>query len=195
MTMPVRFLAAALALLALCADARAADAPAGATASPNACAIDRSRLLAQDLDTFDQGPDGWRGVLSAGDLCVADLIADYRKTHPEVRDNPDSYLLYWHEGQYRAFAGQYQQAQALFEQSRMPPDHPIGRMWNLYVDGSVAFLRQDRPALLKARTALAALPPETYRPMPQPMNLDVLDGLIGCLGKSYTEAYGQACRR
>ncbi|WBS01814.1 hypothetical protein OU994_26705 [Pseudoduganella sp. SL102] len=183
-------LAMIMALLLLCGHARAADAKPGASD----CAIDWARYMAQDLNTFDQGADGFRGVISAGDLCVADLIASYRKANPAVLDNPDAYLLYWHEGQYRAFAGQSERAQELFGQSRMR-DGPAADMWNLYVDGSVAFLRQDRPALLEARAALAALPPETYRPIPRPMNLDVLDGLIGCFGKPYAEAYGAACRQ
>lgn len=186
----MRFLALILALLPLCGPARAADAKPGASD----CAIDRNGFMTQDLNAFDQGPDGFRSVISAGDLCVAELIADYRNANPAVLEHPDSYLLYWHEGQYRAFAGQTQRAQELFERSRMHGG-PAAGMWNLYVDGSVAFLRQDRPALLEAREALAALPPETYHPIPRPMNLDVLDGLIGCFGKPYADAYGATCRQ
>lgn len=168
-----------------------------ASAADN-CAFDRSKLLAQDLHTFDQSENGLHGLNTKHpgcDAALADLVADYRKAHPEVLKSGNSYLLYWHEGQYRASAGQYPQAEELFEQSRLPAGAAFA-MWNLYVDATVAFVRQDRPALLKAHAKLAGLPPEAYAPDPKPMNLDVVAGLVRCFGRSYTEAYGSpACRK
>jgi hypothetical protein len=68
------------------------------------------------------------------------------------------------------------------------------------VDATIAFLRGDRPALLAARTALAALPrPADFAPrdvqgrpvaMNWPPNLNVVDGLLACFGRPYAEAYG-----
>jgi hypothetical protein len=159
----------------------------GMAADANAaCAFDRAAMLAQDLDTFDQGPDGWRR-LERESACVgiaADLIADYREAHPELRQHFDSYLLTWHEGQLRASSGQNEQAAALFAQSRLTQE-PMFQGWNLYVDGTLAFLRKDGEGLRRARDGVAALA--------EPVNLDVLDGLLRCIDKPYSEAYGP-CR-
>ncbi|WP_338763588.1 hypothetical protein [Massilia sp. METH4] len=160
--------------------------PQPAQAADAECAFDRAAMLAQDLASFDQGPDGWR-KLERKPACVgvaADLIADYRSAHPELRQHFDAYLLYWHEGQVRAVVGQYAQAEPLFAKSRLPQE-PMFQAWNLYVDGTLAFLRKDGDALRRARDGVASLA--------QPLNLDVLDGLLRCLDKSYSEAYGP-CR-
>ena len=73
-----------------------------------------------------------------------------------------------------------------------------------YVDASVAFLRQDREALLAARARLVALPvpeyfaraAERYRanypdlpPLSWPLNLNKVDGFIACFDRPYREAY------
>jgi hypothetical protein len=162
----------------------------------DACAFDRSRLLTQDLATFDQSPQGWRELALKGAVChreTADLIAEYRKLRPEVMNtNINSYLLYWHEGQTRAFMGDNQQAEGLFKQSRVP-HIPAFKAWNIYVNATIAFLNRDREALLKARTRLAELPPESDKPGSKPMNLDVVDGLLRCFDRSYADAYA-ACR-
>jgi hypothetical protein len=162
----------------------------------DACAFDRSKLLTQDLVTFDQSPQGWRELEFKGAAChreTADLIAEYRKLRPEVmKTNINSYLLYWHEGQTRAFMGDYQQARALFEQSRVP-QIPAFKAWNIYADASIAFLDRDRGALLKARAKLAQIPPEAGKPDAKPMNLDVVDGLVRCFDRSYADAYS-TCR-
>jgi len=114
----------------------------------------------------------------------------------------------------RASAGQYEQAIPLLEAARKPVEQdPAG--WNYYVDATLAFLRQDNPALLAAQERLAAvaypegtgMPPlkdgyfETPTPAGQPTmkmrwppNIEVVDGLVACFGKPYTEAYGTSCR-
>jgi hypothetical protein len=157
-------------------------------------------MLALSRRAFDQDlQGGWRAV-SARDGCIAaaaDLIRDYRERH-RLNDT----ILFWHEGQLRASDGQTEAASALFERSRKEPADAFG--WNQYVDATIAFLRNDRPALLAARASLAGLPrPSGFEPRdPQgrpislswPMNLDVVDGLIACFGRSYREAYGPACR-
>jgi hypothetical protein len=172
--------------------ALAAEPQSGA----DTCAFDQSKLLSQDLATFDQSPQGWRELAFKGAAChqeTADLIAEYRKLRPEVmKTNINSYLLYWHEGQTRAFMGENQQARGLFEQSRVP-HIPVFKAWNIYVDATVAFLDRDRDALLNARTRLAELPPEAGKPGSKPMNLDVVDGLVRCFDRSYADAYS-ACR-
>ncbi len=159
------------------------------------CAYDRGRLMALDQQAFDQDMQGGWRVLAREPACVgvaADLIRDYREAH-----HLSATILYWHEGQMRAEAGQYEAAIALFDRSRHPEPDAFG--WNIYVDASIAFLRADRPALLRARAALAALPrPADFEPrdpsgrplnLTWPMNLHVVDALIRCFGQSYASAY------
>ncbi|MDR7193753.1 hypothetical protein [Luteimonas terrae] len=113
-----------------------------------------------------------------------------------------------------AQAGRNAEAIALLATTRKPADQdPAG--WNHYLDATVAFLGGDHAALAQARASLAAQPyPDTpgmpplvdgYLEMPTqpglppmrmrwPPNLDVVDGLLRCFGRSYAEAYGPTCR-
>lgn len=173
------------------------------TASPPDCGVDRSALLALDQDAFDQDPKGgWRAVASQPGckLVAADLLRDYRIAHPQT-ERPT--ILYWHEGQLRAMAGDAHSAVPLFERARMETD-AFG--WNAYVDATIAFLQGDRARLEAARESLAAIPlPPNWeklvadqaklgRRIAWPPNLEVVDGLIACFGRSYEEAYGSRCR-
>jgi hypothetical protein len=173
-----------------------ASAIATFSASPD-CSFDREALLALDYQAFDQdSKGGWRALAQKGcNRAAADLIRDWREHH---RDN--GYMLFWHEGQSRAFSGDYRAAIGLFEKSRRPPgEDQIG--WNFYVDGSVAFLRGDLPKLRVARVRLTRVPkPLEWDGMrgtdgkllnaSWPVNLNVLDGFIRCWGKRYSDAYG-----
>lgn len=187
-------------LLAACCPVRAA--------APD-CTHDRERLLALDEDAFDQDMrGGWRplGGRPGCELAAADLLRDYRARHGSTAG-----ILFWHEGQLRAFAGQRAQAATLMEASRRAPGVPDGGGWNPYLDATVAYLRGDRAAFDAARARLAALPPvaeagvkdgvmETDLPdgskmrMRWPPNIDVVDGLGKCFDKPYGEAYSMACR-
>ncbi len=167
------------------------------------CHYDRAAMLALEQRAFDQDmTGGWRGLSNRGCTAeAADLLRDWRSAHPS--DGPDAGILFWHEGQLRAEMGQTAQAIALFERSRKPVEKDRTWGWNLYVDGSIAFLRGDRAGLERARAALAVLPkppelanmvgpdgkPTTVR---WPMNLHVLDGFLRCWGQSYHDAYGCA---
>ncbi len=131
--------------------------------SPTAtCDYDRSSMLALDQSKFDQDlTGGWRQIAYAGcDVEAADLIRDWRTARQSQAG-----ILFWHEGQLRANAGQTSRAIALFKRSRKSKSEDAGFGWNLYVDGSVAFLRGDRNGLKAARTKLAALPrPAEFSP-------------------------------
>jgi hypothetical protein len=171
-----------------------------AGAAPAPCIADRERLLALDPRAFDQDLEGgWRAVALREECqsAAADLIRDYRRLHG-LSDS----ILYWHEGQLRALAGETKAAIALFERSRKGPGDRFG--WDAYVDATIAFLRHDRRALMAARESLARLPrPADFDPrdpqghplrMAWPVNLDVVDGFIACFGRTYVQAYGPACR-
>jgi len=111
-------------------------------------------------------------------------------------------------------ANQYDRAIPLLEGARKPADQDDAG-WNLYVDATVAFLRHDKSKLMDARRQLAAVPfPENagYPPLKDgvlelptnpgqpgmrmrwPVNIDVVDGLIACFEKPYSEAYSSSCR-
>jgi hypothetical protein len=153
-------------------------------------------MLALSLSDFDQDMEGgWRKI-AYDDECVAiaaDLIRDYRESK-----GLSAYLLYWHEGQLRASAGQTGRAVGLFQLSYKPPETDQ-EGWNFYVDATIAFLKKDQTALLGARERLASLPrPKDFAPrdpegrpvaISWPMNLHVVDAMIRCFGRSYDEAY------
>jgi hypothetical protein len=172
----------------------AAALAAAPAAAP--CTYDRDRLLSLDQKAFDQDLEGgWRAL--ANDprcwIAAADLLREYRQAH-----HSNDSILFWHEGQLRANAGQTDAAIALFEQSRAKQRDPVG--WNLYVDGTIAFLRHDRAGLQAARDKLAAVPkPADFHPVDPsgkpvaiawPPNLNVLDGLLICFDRPYAVAYG-----
>jgi hypothetical protein len=159
------------------------------------CVYDRDSMLSLDEEAFDQTINGGWRALAQKPQCervAADLIRDYRQTH-----HSSAPMLFWHEGQLRADVGQTEQAVALFDNSRRKNDKSG---WDLYVDGTIAFLKHDRPSLLKARQSLATLPrPSDWAPilldghlveLPWPENLNVLDGLLKCFDRPYQEAYG-----
>ncbi|WEJ99810.1 MAG: hypothetical protein P0Y59_23410 [Candidatus Sphingomonas phytovorans] len=164
------------------------------------CAYDRAAMLALDEKQFDQDiAGGWRLLASSGcDAEGADLIRLWREAHENTAG-----ILYWHEGQLRAKSGQTKAAISLFERSRRTPAEDAGFGWNLYVDGTIAFLRNDRQAAETARNQLASLPrPPSFSPVGPdgkpmmvawPPNLNVLDGFLSCWGRPYKEAY--SCTR
>lgn len=189
---------------------------AGCASSParDNCSYDRKALLSLDEQAFDQdltsGGGGWRKLSRTPgcELAAADLLSAYRAAHPAA-----SSLLAWHEGQVRASANQYSMAIPLLASHRKDPSNDWAG-WNHYVDATVAFLKGDKGALLRARDRLADvlypndadMPPfkDGHMEIPVqegqppirvrwPPNIDVVDGLVKCFGKPYSEAYG-ACR-
>ena len=168
------------------------------------CTYDRPAVLALNEEAFDQDViGGWRRLDDAGCTeAAADLIRDWRLAH--TADVRRRFLSFWHEGQLRAKAGQTALALALFDRSYKSPADDGRYGWNYYVDGSMAFLRRDRPAFDLAFSRLAALPrPADFDPtgpdgkpmaVSWPPNLGVLEGFRRCWGQAYRSAYAQACR-
>jgi hypothetical protein len=133
-----------------------AATPAGAVPPAN-CGYD-PRILDLDQNAFDQDmAGGWR-ALSARPGCAsaaADLIRAYRlRGHANFPS-----LLLWHEAQLRATAGETAKAIHLMNASRHPPNQAgLDDGWNHYVDATIAFLGNDRAALLAARASLLRMP-------------------------------------
>jgi hypothetical protein len=135
------------------------------------------------------------------------LIALYRRAHP----NPDQFSwrsMLHHEAQVRASSGDTNQALALLREV-LPLE--IEPAMIAYREAEIAFLERDLPALQAARAKLAATPePSNWALLKErvraqrgdeaadslvwPSNLDVVDGLINCFDRPYTEAYSYACR-
>ena len=163
------------------------------------CTYNRSQLMSLDQHSFDQDMDGGWRALAKKDECLviaADLIRDYRELH----GSDFTAILFWHEGQLRATAGDSSAAITLFERSRLPPDVSPG--WNEYVDATIAFLKKDRSSFDRAHEALATLPrPSNWgrnpagQEMAWPPNLGVVEGLARCFSKSYKEAYERCPQR
>jgi hypothetical protein len=165
------------------------------------CDFDKPTMLNLGVNDFDQDlKGGWR-VVARQKGCedqAAELIRQYRR-----RQEDSLGLLYWHEGQLRASLGQVQQAVSLLERSKTPNE---ASGWNAYVDATIAFLVRDEPGLLEARRQLLATPRPPQgptvdahgkpRPAPKwPLNIDVVNALVACFGKTYDEAYGsRQCR-
>lgn len=156
-------------------------------------------MLGMAFQDFDQGDLGWRSLEAPGcEAVAADGIKRYREQNGGALE--DNSGLIWHEAQLRASAGQTDEALELMVRKRETDLSSI----RPYTDPSIAFLRQDKAALLAAREALVAMPePDEYRqaadryaktypdlpPLSWPLNLDVVDGLIACFGRPYVEAY------
>lgn len=168
------------------------------------CSYDLEAMLALDLEAFDQDLNGgWRVLDRKG--CVleaAELIREWRfHKRAYVR------ILYWHEGQLRANAGQTDQAIALFNLTYKSINEDQFFGWNHYVDGTIAFLQRDRDRLSRAIDRLAAVKEPTDSPktftmsdgtviqLSWPPNLKVLQAFERCWERDYKEAYNEpSCR-
>jgi hypothetical protein len=175
------------------------------------CAYDREATLALDFVAFDQTEGkGWRPLYDAECFIdAAELLRDWQARHrgdfdrTEPRDRFMLGSLVWHEAQNWADGGRTDVALPLFENAYRTGEGSAEVAWNLYVDGTLAFLRRNRGALEAAIAELAVLPqPPGWdkargadgQPisMPWPQNLDVLQGLLRCWEEPYVVAY--VCR-
>jgi hypothetical protein len=168
-------------VLGIAAFACALSLPTVASAESPECSYDREAMLSLEQNAFDQDmKGGWRALADRGCLAeAADLIRDYRLRQKPQMGTSQSIILYWHEGQTRALLGENDAAIMLFDHSRA-----IGKgaaAWNLYVDATIFFLKQDRAALLVARDAMVSLGSSP--------NLTVVENLLACFGRTYKEGY------
>lgn len=147
-------------------------------------------LKALSWHEFDQTPGKyWRELMDVRRFReAAELIEHYLSLHPELEQGLqriNSVNLHFHAAQCRAFAGDKEGALNQLKQSRHDTgtEVPGGMLWNEYVAGTEAFLRNDKAALLAAHEKLAK-GADINKP-----NLSVLDRLVANFGKSYAEAY------
>jgi len=176
------------------------------------CGVDEDefdRLMSLDYYSFDQDFDGgWREIdyKDQCQLAAAHVIKSYTAFNAYTDITQRSSLI-WHTGQLLAGSGQYEEAISYFKQTYKSGDDHAD--WNLYVGGTLAFLRKDKAKLITLRDQLAAMTvPEDVKTarrkflkdnpnitMPEgfidaPLNLSVMNDLIACFDKPYSQAYG-----
>jgi hypothetical protein len=161
------------------------------------CSYDLETMLALDQQAFDQDMQGGlRALQNKG--CYTEAAELIREWRHEKRNHAS--ILYTHEGQMRAFAGQTDQAIALLRLTYKPMDIDADFGWNSYMDGTIAFLERDREGLEKAIARLSAIPKPSdmqitrtdgsQAEMDWPPNMPVLKAFERCWDKSYADAYG-----
>lgn len=168
------------------------------------CDYDREALLALSPDAFDQDLNGgWRPLAQKQECreAAAELLATYRSANRSSLTAGQLHTNYWHEGQIRASLGERVPAIRLLLAGVNPEVQSDG--FQDYALGKVAFLNNDREGLQAARDRLALTPkPDDWDQtaasfrqrfgveMQWPINLNVLDAMIACFGRSYDDAYG-----
>lgn len=173
-----------------------ASSPASIGA-PDKCQYDLSSYVGMNPIEFDQGEDGWR-YLASTEGCereAAELIQKYLQYSENQLDEDIRPLLRWHRGQLLALSGNYAQAIPEMAASKKRATADIDG-WNLYVEGTIAFLENDRAALDRATFDLKALKRPTGYPegdVDWPPNLSILGMLGKCFGSPYKKAYGGRC--
>jgi hypothetical protein len=144
--------------------------------------------MALDYDSFDQSvPNGgWRAIVD--DTEAGKVLDAYNVHNSDVLKPWQKRIIKWHAGQAYGFANLKQLAINRFKKSYNPEEAPDDRFgWNLYVEGSVAFLEQDMTSLVDARDRLKKLNPGSP-------NTKILESFVRCFKKPYREAYNPECK-
>lgn len=139
---------------------------------------------------FDQGPGKyWRELANVRRFSeAAELIEQYLALHPELAQGVQKIngsILHFHAAQCWASAEGKEEAlkHLALSKHEVPDTSPGSLLWNDYVSGTEAFLRNDKAALLTAHERLAR-GADINKP-----NLAVLDRMLAYFGKPYAEAY------
>lgn len=139
---------------------------------------------------FDQSENGWRKLDKQGlFLEAAELIASYVAANIkiiEAQNQVSIQTLYFHAGQEYACAGKKYYAKAI---SFFSMSHKSKEGWDVYVDGTIAFLENDKKKLKQAANALKKL---TKTDAMQLSNANLLQEFLYSLeiNQSYLDAYG-----
>ncbi len=155
--------------------------------------------MTQDAASFDRSDAGWRPYAAAHCYSeAAALIGSYLDSRERLNAD-DQVSLRYHAGQMLADANRDDDAvgefRAVLSLDPQRPHPDAG--WVLYIQGTVAFLQQDRAALAKAAADLDAYAKGETGPSQagDRLNLNALHGLQRCFGKGYAYAYSSPdCR-
>jgi hypothetical protein len=190
--------AASIALILLVA-ACSVTPPIGSTDAAPAraeCRLGDADLIAnrsltwQQFDQQATTPTSWRSLMARGCYDTAVIAyADYLAYGPIPQGERWQTSARFHLGQSLASAGRTNEAARIMATARRETEVG-GLRWNLYVQGTYAFLMRDRVALANALTELKLQPGQSNA-----INAGVLSGLLHCWDKPYQEAATPACVR
>ena len=138
----------------------------------------------ESFQQFDQSSDsGWRTLeLQSKYSEGISLIQDYREANSAKLLQWQKASLAFHLGDLYALAGDKEQAIAAYQQALAFNAASNGA----YIQAFIAFLSQDRTALLKARETLATTNPGPW----QKGDVAVVDELIKYFGRPYEAVFG-----
>lgn len=189
---------AGLALTSLVA-ACSATPPIASTGSAHAraeCRLSDADLIAnrsltwQQFDQQSTTPTSWRALMARECYeTAAHAYADYLAYGPIPQGERWQTTARFHLGQSLASAGKTGEAARVIATARRETEVG-GLRWNLYVQGTYAFLMRDRVGLANALTELKLQPGQSNA-----INAGVLSGLQFCWDKPYQEAATPACVR
>ena len=145
-------------------------------------------LTWQQFDQQTGVATSWRSLIEKGcaDAAVR-AYADYLAWGPVPAGERWQTTARFHLGQSLAQADRLEDAARMIATARRETEVG-GLKWNLYVQGTVAFLTRDRPALQGSFDALAA-----EQGFANAVNAGVLSGLLKCWDRPYREAAAPAC--
>lgn len=159
-------------------------------ASPVNCDVskaERETLLAQDWETFDQKPEGFRTLVMGERYCPREagkLIAEYLLQHSDL-DAKQRYVSEFHAGQQFAGVDDRPRALAHFYRGFNPhEDVSSSNRWNAYVRATIAFLEKDRDTLEASLKVLEAHQDNRMNAI----NVKLVRSFAANFGKTYDEA-------
>jgi hypothetical protein len=179
--------------LAACASAKTPTVSSAPAERPE-CRLEQADLIAnralvwQEFDQQTKSPTSWRSLIENGcEEAATRAYADYLAWGPIPAGERWQTTARFHLGQSLAHAGRPDDAARIIATARRETEVG-GLKWNLYVQGTVAFLTRDRPALQRSFAALAA-----ESGFANAVNAGVLSGLLHCWERPYREAAASAC--
>jgi hypothetical protein len=169
-------------------------ASTGAAPARAECRLSEADLIAnrsltwQQFDQEATTPASWRALMAR--QCYDSAVrayADYLAYGPIPTSERWQTSARFHLGQSLASAGRTHEAARIIATARRETEVG-GLRWNLYVQGTYAFLTRDRDGLANALTELKLQAGQSNA-----INAGVLSGLLHCWDKPYQEAATPAC--
>jgi len=147
-------------------------------------AVSHKALMNESFQQFDQNLDtGWRVLQLQRDyLGAANAMLEYLSVHSDTLAAWQKDSLAFHLGHVYAMANQRQEAIIWLRKSMA--DHSMGN--TAYVEAYMAFLTNDKPALLAVRHTIATTHPGPWRAQ----DLREVDVMVTYFGEPFEAAWG-----
>lgn len=141
---------------------------------------------------FDQTSNGWSKLDKKGlYLEAAQLIERYIESNAmriEQQSEVSIQTLHFHAGQEYAMAGEAYYAQAI---EHMERSYKSSEGWNLYVEGTLAFLSKDQATLSEASIKLSNLADSEQALLANALLLKNFSASLLFKKHDYAEVYGK----